>query len=124
MNDTTLPVLQDIQSRQQHLDKQHLELLAQIRQNTEKLKELSTKLSEITSDHGEIKRQAAESVQLPNQHEAKLQELEARMRTCEGAIGAPAHPAPQPPPVESAPEGLEFVPEEEHTKPKHKAHHR
>lgn len=87
--------LEDLKNRVSHVEHSNLRTLANSRLHDDHLKQIDDNVGGITRDRDEFRKQVKVATDLPLAHEKKIEELEARVRSCEGAVGA----APYKPPV-------------------------
>lgn len=86
--------LEDLKNRVSHVEHSNLRVLANSRIHDDHLKLLDDNVGGITRDRDEFRKQVKMATDLPLAHEKKIEELEARVRSCEGAVGAaPFKPA-------------------------------
>jgi hypothetical protein len=87
--------LEDLRNRMAHVEHTSLRTLANSRLHDDHLKQIDDNVAGITNDRDEFRRQVKVATDLPLANQKKVEELEARVRSCEGAVGA----APYKPPV-------------------------
>ena len=80
--------LEDLRNRMSHAEHSHLRAINDSRANADRLTHLETVTSSLEQDRDEFRKQVATVTQVPIENQKKLTELDARVRTCEGAVGA------------------------------------
>lgn len=80
--------LEDLKNRVSHVEHSALRTLANSRIHDDHLKQIDDNVGGITRDRDEFRKQVKVATDLPLAHDKKIEELEARVRSVEGAVGA------------------------------------
>jgi hypothetical protein len=87
--------LEDLRNRMSHVEHSHLKVLANSRDKDDRLTALETTVGSVVNDRDEMRKVVKTSTDLPVENQKKLVELDARVRSCEGAVGAAPYKAPK-----------------------------
>lgn len=88
--------LEDMRNRLAHAEHTHLRAINASRAQEDRVTQLEQTTSSLEKDRDEFRKQVTTGTQLPIENQKKLTELEARVRTCEGAVGAAPYKTPKP----------------------------
>ena len=92
--------LEDLKNRVSHTEHGHLRVLTQSASADERLKTVEATAGTLVAERDAMKKDVAAANAVPAANASKLTEIETRLRTVEGAVGAA--PYKQPKPVEPA----------------------
>ena len=87
--------LEDLRNRMSHVEHAHLKVLAGSRGNDDRLTAVETKVGSIEQDRDEMRKTVKTSTDLPIANGKRVDELEARVRAVEGAVGAAPYKEPK-----------------------------
>jgi hypothetical protein len=88
--------LEDLRNRMSHAEHSHLRTLHETRGLSDRLVTAENNINGITNDRDEFRRQVKTATDLPQAHEKKIEDLEQRVRACEGAVGTAPFKAAEP----------------------------
>jgi hypothetical protein len=88
--------LEDLKNRVSHVEHSNLRVLANSRIHDDHFKQIDENVAGITRDRDEFRQQVKTAVDLPIANQKKVEELEARVRACEGAVGTAPYKQPKP----------------------------
>ena len=87
--------LEDLRNRMSHVEHAHLKVLAASRANDERLVGLENDSRGFKADRDEFRKRVDTATTLPVENQKKIAELETRVHTCEGAVGAAPYKEPK-----------------------------
>lgn len=87
--------LEDLKNRVSHVEHTSLRTLASSRIHDDHFKQIDENVAGITRNRDEFRQQVKTAVDLPIANQKKVEELEARVRACEGAVGAAPYKQPK-----------------------------
>lgn len=88
--------LEDLRNRMAHVEFSYLKVLSQHRANSDHLTAVDNQVGALTIANTEFQKQVTTATNLPLENQKKIAELDARVHTCEGAVGAAPYKAPEP----------------------------
>lgn len=87
--------LEDLRNRMAHCEHSHLKVLAAAHAREERLTGLETDSAGFKADREEYRKKIDTATALPLENQKKIAELETRVHTCEGAVGAAPYKEPK-----------------------------
>lgn len=87
--------LEDLRNRMSHVEHSNLKVLANLRANDERLVGLENDSRGFKADRDEFRKKVDTATTLPAENQKKIAELETRVHTCEGAVGAAPYKEPK-----------------------------
>jgi len=88
--------LEDLKNRMAHAEHSHLRVLSATRGTDDRIVTLENKVAAIEHDRNDMQKVVKTSTDLPIATGKRVDELEARVRSVEGAVGAAPYKAPKP----------------------------